>query len=107
MRKIYYLAAAALSLCACQKEVNEKGASIETREITVSTTLTKTGIAYEGDQVSYITSDAAGLGSGFGLATVKDNKFKATISAQATSKDKFLAVWAVLRQMEPQALRFR
>lgn len=103
MRKIYYLAAAALSLCACQKEVNEKGASIETREITVSTTLTKTGIAYEGDvshlvwkegdQVSYITSDAAGLGSGFGLATVKDNKFKATISAQATSKDKFLAVW--------------
>lgn len=98
------MAAAALSLCACQKEVNEKGASIETREITVSTTLTKTGIAYEGDQVShlvwkegdqvsYITSDAAGLGSGFGLATVKDNKFKATISAQATSKDKFLAVW--------------
>ena len=103
MRKIYYLAAAALSLCACQKEVNEKGASTETREITVSTTLTKTGIAYEGDvshlvwkegdQVSYITSDAAGLGLGFGLATVKDNKFKATISAQATSKDKFLAVW--------------
>ena len=89
MRKIYCLAAAALSLCACQKEVNEKGASIETREITVSTTLTKTGIAYEGDvshliwkegdQVSYITSDAAGLGSGFGIATVKDNKFKATI----------------------------
>lgn len=102
---ITYLAAAvAVCLAGCQKDGAEKTAEPKTREITVKSLLTKTGIDYEGDvshlvwkegdKVMYITDDQEGLYDlGFQEAVVDSNKFTANISSKATSDNKLLVVW--------------
>lgn len=91
---------------ACQNKEDLGGEEISgnTREVTVSSLLSKTTIGYEGDvshlvwsdgdNVMYLTNNKEGLYDyGFMSATVKDNSFTATIPASATSSDKILIAW--------------
>lgn len=102
MKKIYSLALLSVIALGCQNE--EKLAFNGTREIVVSSKLTKTSIEYEGDvshlvwsegdNVMYITNDTEGLNDyGFQSATVKDDCFTASISASATKENQMLVVY--------------
>ncbi len=102
MKKIYSLALLSVIALGCQNE--EKLAFNGTREIVISSKLTKTSIEYEGDvshlvwsegdNVMYITNDTEGLNDyGFQSATVKDDCFTASISASATKENQMLVVY--------------
>lgn len=106
MKKIYGLAALLVLAAACQnkEEIISGETTGETREVTISSLLTKTTIDYEGDvshlvwsegdNVMYLTNNKEGLDDyGFMSAAVKDNSFKATIPASATKADKILIAW--------------
>jgi hypothetical protein len=102
MKRISYflIGLCALALSAC----NESPLSVPTRNITVSGTLTKTTIDYEGDvshlvwqegdNVMYLTDDQAGLYDyGFQSAEVSGNSFTANISSAAGADNHLLVVW--------------
>lgn len=105
MKKIYGLMMLLACATACQNKEDLGGeVSGNTREVTVSSLLSKTTIDYEGDvshlvwsegdNVMYLTNNKEGLDDyGFMSAVVKDNSFTATIPASATSSDKILVAW--------------
>lgn len=102
MKKIYGLALLAVTVMACEKK--EDVVLNSTREVVVSSELTKTTIDYEGDlshlvwtegdSVMYLTDDAEGLRDyGFQSSVVSNDKFTASISASATKDNKMLVVY--------------
>ena len=102
MKKIYCLAMLGVMVMACQNKENV--VLNGTRDVVVSSELTKTTIDYEGDvshlvwvegdNVMYLTDDSEGLNDyGFQSASVKNNRFTASISASATKDNKMLVVY--------------
>lgn len=101
MKRTYFLIGlCVLALSAC----NGSPLTVPTRNITVSGTLTRTTIDYEGDvshlvwqkgdNVMYLTDDQAGLYDyGFQSAEVSGNSFTANISSAAGADNHLLVVW--------------